>query len=367
MENGFNALIVGNNTRHALIFKEFCDNVYILVNEKRTVSNRLNSDLDKLNVIYERKFNSLTKPFKRISELRAIAKKHKINVVFTNRKDDLFYARMAFLLKRNRPIILCTFHNSLAWGDKAKTKILSLLIKRWCDGCVCLAKGMYNILEKNIGSSKLIYLPNTIYADAVAQKPNYELVHAPQISIVYISTIYPNKNQLFAIRAIKELSKSFDAKMDFIGEISDENYFAALKEEIERLGLQTNIKFVGSVDNDALKSKVLNTYDIYFSPSLKEMSPLNILEAKACGLPVVASHAFGQQDLIKDGVDGYLYEDGDVQSAVAKLTALIRDIELRKKIGEGAKRYSETINTPQNASLKLEEYIKHHVQKNRHH
>jgi glycosyltransferase involved in cell wall biosynthesis len=62
-----------------------------------------------------------------------------------------------------------------------------------------------------------------------------------------------------------------------------------------------------------------------------------VLEAMACGLPVVVSAQAGVAELLRDGVDGLLLADpGDVDALAAALARLVGDETLRKRLGERA-------------------------------
>ena len=79
--------------------------------------------------------------------------------------------------------------------------------------------------------------------------------------------------------------------------------------------------------------------DVFLLPSLYEPFGLSILEAMASGLPVLVSRDSGAADLIHDGVDGLLINDPtDVAELSAKLGALLKDADLRTRLGRQARR-----------------------------
>lgn len=78
--------------------------------------------------------------------------------------------------------------------------------------------------------------------------------------------------------------------------------------------------------------------DIYLMTSRFEAFPMVLLEAKACGLPVVTYDCpEGPGQIVKDGYDGYLIEDGNAASMVEKLRLLMLDNELRRKMSTNAR------------------------------
>jgi glycosyltransferase involved in cell wall biosynthesis len=87
-------------------------------------------------------------------------------------------------------------------------------------------------------------------------------------------------------------------------------------------------------------SSMLDSYaaaDIYVSPSKEDSFGLPVLEAMACGLPVITSSAAGVSELVKNGVNGFVLNDpGDAQSLTQLVMQLHRDANLRRAIGEEA-------------------------------
>lgn len=81
-----------------------------------------------------------------------------------------------------------------------------------------------------------------------------------------------------------------------------------------------------------------------------------IVEVESAGLPVVSFDApCGPKDIIRDGEDGFLVKNGDIEDFGKKLLSLMQDEELRKKMGEKAlensKRFTQENIIPQWISL----------------
>jgi glycosyltransferase involved in cell wall biosynthesis len=79
----------------------------------------------------------------------------------------------------------------------------------------------------------------------------------------------------------------------------------------------------------------LGAADIFFFPSRYEAFSLAIIEAGACGLPLVATCINGSEDFITPGVNGYFIEH-DAESAAKVLLPLVANPELRRKLGNSA-------------------------------
>ena len=79
--------------------------------------------------------------------------------------------------------------------------------------------------------------------------------------------------------------------------------------------------------------RLLTEGDVFVRPSLLEGMPLTVLEAMACGLPVIATPVGGTTELIEDGVNGYLVQPGNGSQLAERLCVLLGDSDLRREMG----------------------------------
>lgn len=108
----------------------------------------------------------------------------------------------------------------------------------------------------------------------------------------------------------------------------------AVESAIERAGIGDRVRLAGFVDDPR---PLLRDADLLVLPSAAEACPMAILQAMACGLPVVASRAGGIAEVVRHEVDGLLVATGDDDALTAALTRLTADADLRARLGASAR------------------------------
>lgn len=111
-----------------------------------------------------------------------------------------------------------------------------------------------------------------------------------------------------------------------------------------KLGVEENVSFTGFVDQDGLTA-YMKASKVFVLPSIREGFGLVIVEANACGLPVISiRHDMSAvRELVKDGVNGFLVNDISSREIAEAITKLVTDEALRERLAENgfamAKKY----------------------------
>ena len=105
-------------------------------------------------------------------------------------------------------------------------------------------------------------------------------------------------------------------------------------------GVLDRIHFGGQVGQRDLP-RWYHMADIYISPSHVDGSSVTLMEALASGLPCIVSDIPGNREWIEDGVNGWLFRDGDVDDLAEKILHAIKNKKSFKQIGDAARKTAE--------------------------
>lgn len=150
--------------------------------------------------------------------------------------------------------------------------------------------------------------------------------------LVTVSRLEKEKNYGFLLRGIADLKR--ETGDDFhVLIIGDGRQKSELKVRASILGIQDVISFVGNVPNDQVKD-YLGAADLFLFASKSETQGIVLAEALASGIPVTAVHATGTDDIIEDGVNGFLTEEKEEVWAAKVAEAL--EAETNRKMKNAA-------------------------------
>src|SRR5262249_14235139 len=94
---------------------------------------------------------------------------------------------------------------------------------------------------------------------------------------------------------------------------------------------------LGYVDNDRFLSLAYSAADLFVIPSLQDNLPNTVMEAMACGTPVVGFDVGGIRDMVRDGITGSLVASGDLEGLQRSIVALLKSPDTRHKMSEQAR------------------------------
>jgi glycosyltransferase involved in cell wall biosynthesis len=144
--------------------------------------------------------------------------------------------------------------------------------------------------------------------------------------IVFLGRLRRYKGAQHVIRALPEVIAAVPGvKLRIVG---DGPYAPDLRSLARDLGVSEHVEFVGAVSQPG-KVRELNGAQVAVAPSPKEGWGLTVIEANACGTPVVASRSPGLVESVRDGETGLLVPHGDASALARGLVRLLTDRDLR--------------------------------------
>ena len=109
------------------------------------------------------------------------------------------------------------------------------------------------------------------------------------------------------------------------------------RSQVEQLfaPMHQRIKMLGLLDPDAVY-EILKSSDVYVWPAVNEAYGMSLLEAHACGLPVVAAAVGGVARIVEHEQTGFLAAENDIAALAGYIRLLLSDSKLRKRMGMAA-------------------------------
>ena len=185
------------------------------------------------------------------------------------------------------------------------------------------------LVQNKIPSGKIRILPcfTQIHdLDAPAFPPNQNI-------ILYVGLIHIIKGVDKLIAALKYVENDFRAII-----IGEGDYLAQYKNLATELGLEKKIQFIGWVPNEELRSYYRQASVLAMPSWWAEAFGIVGIEAMANARPVVAFRTGGIPDWLDDGETGYLVERGDIKGLAEKISLLLDNKELARRMGENGRK-----------------------------
>ena len=136
------------------------------------------------------------------------------------------------------------------------------------------------------------------------------------------------------IEAVKIIEKNYDIELQIAGDIHLKNPSSCTPKDIEKWSKILSVKFLGNVSDMV---GFWQGCDVAILPSHREGFPKALLEAAACGLPLLGSDVPGVREIVVDGVNGLLFVKGDCQDIARKIETIYADQEFRQSAGKASR------------------------------
>lgn len=182
------------------------------------------------------------------------------------------------------------------------------------------------LVQYGFDAEKVIHLPLFLRDD------QYDYDEKNKDYLLYLGRVDYIKGIIPLLVAMKKLN---NIKLKIVGGISER----IEKEFYEKL--TPNVDYLGFKTGEELNYIRKNAMAVIVPSLCYENSPFSILEAFACGKPVIASDLGGMKELVKDGVRGYLVEPGNVSQLTEAINKVVEDNNKTLEMGKNAYQYAK--------------------------
>jgi glycosyltransferase involved in cell wall biosynthesis len=264
---------------------------------------------------------------------RLLRKRH-IDAVVTvgTGGDKMFWGRLA-AWRAGAPVILSALHST---GLPDHVEFPNRLLAPITDGFIGVARSHGEYLARSEGCPrrKVFVIPNGVdverfrpIAEPTGLRAEFNIpANAPVGAIV--AALRPEKNhELFLKTAAQVRQQIPNAHFLVIG---DGPLRPRLESFADELGLRGAVHFLGTRSDIP---EIMSLVDVFLLTSHMEANPVSILEALACGKPVVATHVGSIPESVHDGGTGYLAPAGDERQLAARVVQLFQNPDEARRLG----------------------------------
>ena len=248
--------------------------------------------------------------------------------------------------------VLPTVHTPAAFVDKRSrwdlrvyyNKAVNHFVYRAADRVLVVSHEIKEIIQQRFGikDNKLLLLKNGIVCDDCTSESSEFQEEFPnsadKLKLVTAGRLVPLKSFDILVRAVGEvINQGLNDLLLLIAGEGEERI--RLERLIQELRLEHCVRLLG-LRHDVMA--LMKASDIFVMPSRYEGVSLAMIEAMACGLPIIASDARGLKDCITNEQNGLLFPVGDHKTLAKSILRLANNKELRDRLSLGARKSFET-------------------------
>ncbi len=223
--------------------------------------------------------------------------------------------------------VVITFHGSdgLGFDFESPGSVVPRYLNNWiidqADAVTVGSENLKNWLQKIYSvRNKIQVIPNFI--DLTKWKPKKHPYN--HCTIVHISNFRKVKRPVEVMKIFELVSERVNSRLIMIG---DGPELQSIHDYVQSKRLQQHVQFLGKQSPEQI-IPILQSSHVLLLPSLYENSPLSVIEAQACGIPVVASRVGGIGEFVEDGKTGFLVDPKQVENYSEPMLKLLTNNRL---------------------------------------
>lgn len=205
------------------------------------------------------------------------------------------------------------------------------MIWKKADARIANSQGLKDMALKFYDKKSFDIIPNGV--DTEVFYP-IEKADSDEFKILFVSRLIERKGLQFIIPQLQKIQDSTEKKVKLVV-VGDGPYRERLETITREYKVTDMVEFVGQKNKKEIVPFYQNA-DLFILPSAKEGMPNVVLEAMACGLPIIMTPCEGSKELVQD--NGYILLTSEMGE---KIQQLLRDKEMLQKLGHNSRRIVE--------------------------
>jgi N-acetyl-alpha-D-glucosaminyl L-malate synthase BshA len=262
------------------------------------------------------------------SKIAEVAKRQKLDLIHVHYAvPHAICAILAKQMLQNDLKIITTLHGTditVLGYDRSLKDIIKFGIEQ-SDMVTAVSNDLVSQTRELLPTEKTIetvynFIDERVYIKQEVEelKKHYHITNDERV-IIHISNFRPVKRVSDVVRSFALITEKVKSKLLLIGNGPE---LAIARQLVKELAIEEKVLFLGNQKHIA---ELLSMSDLMLLLSEKESFGLVALEAMACGVPVIGTHAGGVPEVVLDGVTGYLCEIGNVDCIAHKAIELLMD------------------------------------------
>ena len=282
----------------------------------------------------------------------------RLRKIFNKIRPDIFHIQnlsgYALACRKNEKVIISVHgvEAATAWANtnpfyKGIVGFFRLVAERFAfqqsikrADCLISNSGSYavSILKRYINDTSIEYIDHPISNEFFPQwskSPNDELV------VLSVAGMSERKRTIDLIKTIRVVTDVLPVKLVLLGHISEKSYYERIIDTIKKLNVEDNV----ILDTDLNQEKLIEAYkqcSVFVLSSGQETAPMAIAAAMAVGRPIIATRVGGIPMMVKHGVNGFLFEPGDIKMLSDLLIELLSSDDKITEFGKQSRRIAES-------------------------
>lgn len=205
------------------------------------------------------------------------------------------------------------------------------MIWKKADARIANSQGLKDMALKFYDKKSFDIIPNGV--DTEVFYP-IEKADSDEFKILFVSRLIERKGLQFIIPQLRKIQDSTEKKVKLVV-VGDGPYREQLETITREYKVADMVEFVGQKNKKEIVPFYQNA-DLFILPSAKEGMPNVVLEAMACGLPIIMTPCEGSKELVQD--NGYILLTSEMGE---KIQQLLRNKEMLQKLGHNSRRIVE--------------------------